>query len=158
MSARKPCGLALWSIRMKIEGRLNEMNGLKYIISMKELSLKEVAQEVGVTSQLVASWASGARKIPLNHAQTLSAYFKVSADHIMKEELCLNDKVQIEIQMSVGEQFPEVLMEQINLHHNYEKLEERYRSCLEEVKRLESENKALKETLKLIQVICQENI
>lgn len=143
---------------MKQEGRLSRVNGLKYIISMKELSLKEVAQEVQVTSQLVAAWASGTRKIPLNHAQTLSKVFNVDAGYIMKEELLLNDKVQIEIQMNTNNLSSEALNEQIDLYDRYEELKQHYDKRLEEIEKLEAENKALRETLKVIQGICQENI
>ena len=122
------------------------------------MSLKEVAQEVHVTSQLVAAWASGTRKIPLNHAQTLSKVFNVDVDDIMKEELFLEDKIQIEIQMNIKGRVPEALKEQIDLYNRYERLKQRYGKRLEDIKELEAENKALKETLKVIQGICQENI
>lgn len=74
------------------------MNGLKYLLFVKEMPLKEVAKHLNVTPQLIASWSNGVQRIPASQLQALSTFFQVEAE-LIRKELTLNDKIMIECQL-----------------------------------------------------------
>lgn len=74
------------------------MNGLKYLLFVKEMPLKEVAKHLNVTPQLIASWSNGVQRIPVHQLQALSEFFQVEAE-LIRKELTLNDKILIECQL-----------------------------------------------------------
>lgn len=129
------------------------MNGLKYIINAKELSLKEVSERVQVTSQLVALWASGSRNIPQNHAQTLSDYFGVDVSLLTKQKLLLDDKIQIELQLDSGCEVSESLKGEINLQRKYERLKEINNELKERLQEAQAENQELREKIDTIKAV-----
>lgn len=74
------------------------MNGLKYLLFVKEMPLKEVAKHLQVTPQLIAAWSNGVQRIPTGKLCALSEFFQVDTSLIGKE-LTLNDKILIECQL-----------------------------------------------------------
>lgn len=126
------------------------MIGLKHIIFVKELPLKEVAARCGVTTQLVTLWCSGARRIPDNHLETLATYFKVDPILISKQ-ITFGDKIKIEMQLGMPGTNLYQDLEAVELYKRHEALKHRYAKLLEVLKKTDEENRQLKQMVKEIQ-------
>lgn len=126
------------------------MIGLKYILFVKELSLKEIANHCCVTTQLVTLWCSGSRRIPENHLENLSAYFKIEPD-LIKKDLTFEDKIKIEMQLGMPGTHQCQDLDTIELYKRHEALKRRYAHLLTVLKETDEENKQLKQTIKDIQ-------
>ena len=131
------------------------MNGLKYVLFIKELSLKEVADKLHVTPQAVASWSNGSRKIPTDHLETLSHFLKVDGSLLQKDVL-LEDKIKLEIQCKLPGTAHYQEIEAINLYQRHELLKKRYQILLETLERTDQENRELKKGLQAIQTWSQQ--
>ena len=125
------------------------MNGLKYILFVKELSLKEVADQVGVVPQLIAAWSNGVRKIPEHHIRTLSSYLRVEPDLIVKD-LLLEDKIKIEMQLGLPGSHQFQQSQELELYQRHETLKERYSQILALLRESEAENHSLQRKLNQI--------
>lgn len=102
------------------------MNGLKYVLFIKEYSLQEVANHLGVTAQGLASWSNGTKKIPAKRLVELSEFFGVDAD-LLQKTIRLEDRIEIERQLSQGEASFEV-GEELGLYLQYQALQEKYQT------------------------------
>lgn len=102
------------------------MNGLKYVLFIKEYSLQEVANHLGVTAQGLASWSNGTKKIPAKRLVELSEFFGVDAD-LLQKIIRLEDRIEIERQLSQGEASFEV-GEELGLYLQYQALQEKYQT------------------------------
>lgn len=74
------------------------LNGLKYLLFIKEIPLKTVANQLSVTPQLIASWSNGIQRIPAHQLEKLSQFFQVQPE-LIRKELTLDDKIKIECQL-----------------------------------------------------------
>ena len=74
------------------------LNGLKYLLFIKEIPLKTVANQLSVTPQLIASWSNGIQRIPAHQLEKLSQIFQVHPE-LIRKELTLDDKIKIECQL-----------------------------------------------------------
>lgn len=131
------------------------MNGLKYVLFVKELSLKEVAKELHVTPQAIAAWSNGSRNIPVDHLEKLAHFLKVDGS-LLQKDLLLEDKIKLEIQCNLPgtDQYQEI--EAINLYHRHEVLKKRYQALLETLRRTDQENQELKKGLQAIETWSQQ--
>lgn len=130
------------------------MNGLKYALFVKGLSLKEVAAELKIVPQSMTYWVNGTRPIPSDQLHRLAQFLKVEATLLTKEVL-LEDKIKIEVQLNLpGVQSYETL-ETLDLYHRHEQLKRRYKELLGFMNQTDRENKELKARLAQIETICQ---
>lgn len=58
------------------------MNGLQYIRIRCNLSLSELAEQMGVTRQAVSSWENGKKDIPKQRKKDLATYFGIDEKYI----------------------------------------------------------------------------
>lgn len=71
------------------------INGLRFICNLHDISLRGLADKLGITNQQVNDWVSGRRKIPQNHLNVLEEIFGVQSIYFTKE---LDDIDKIRIQ------------------------------------------------------------
>lgn len=70
------------------------MIGLEFIVGLKGMEFKQIANYLDISSQAVSDWVRGKRKIPDKRAAQLSAYFRIDKGLIVKE-LDEQDKQEI---------------------------------------------------------------
>lgn len=71
------------------------MIGLEFICKLYNKQFKDLAEELGVSKQVINGWIKGKYKISKKHLPKLSDIFKLSEEYFQKE---LTDVEQIEIQ------------------------------------------------------------
>ena len=128
------------------------MNGLKYILFVKDISLNELSEALGISAQSINLWSNQRRSIPKQHLETLANYFKVDAD-LIEKELCLRDKIDIEMQLNSPKMKvdPNSMMVDIGsanlaMYHQLESLTHAHQSLLNSYKQevaLNEKNKEL---------------
>lgn len=53
----------------------NKMNGLRYIRTRCNLSISELAEQLGVTRQAICSWETGKKVVPEKRKAQLAFFF-----------------------------------------------------------------------------------
>ena len=118
------------------------MNGLKYLLFVKEMPLKEVAKQLNVTPQLIASWSNGVQRIPVNQLQALSDFFHVEAE-LIRKELSLTDKIMIECQLE-SDALKENLSEMATLYASFKSLQKQLKESEQRVGYYQLQNRQLR--------------
>lgn len=107
------------------------MNGLNYTLLMTGIPQKELATELKVSVQLVASWVKGVKPIAEKHLLPIAEKVGVEKKYLQKE-LSLQDKIEIEMQLSSGtERYENVDFQAAALHKRNEAMKEKYMSLLQ---------------------------
>ena len=70
------------------------MLGLEFIVRLKEMEFKDIAEMLEITPQTVSSWINGKRKIPKSRKNQLSQIFDVESE-LIDRELTEDDKLRI---------------------------------------------------------------
>lgn len=133
------------------------MIGLKYIMFITETPLKEIAAELNVTPQFVASWNKGTRRINNKYKEELSKYFKVDKQYISKE-LTLEDKINIELQLNNKTFFNKETKDFSEMTSTINIMREKYRDLLEEYIELSNKHRRLKDNMNNISDLIKKNI
>ena len=112
------------------------MNGLKYILFVKDISLNELSEALNISAQSINLWSNQRRSIPKQHLETLASYFKVDAD-LIEKELCLRDKIDIEMQLNspkmkidANSMMVDIGSENLTMYHQLESLTHAHESLL----------------------------
>lgn len=124
------------------------MNGLKFISFTTNTPLKEVAKLLGVTPQAVNDWVQGRKEIPQKRLSVLADYFGFS-EKLLKSELSIKDKIDIEVQLQAEKKTPNESIEKydstlVALSVKNELLETQYYSLID---LLEAQSSAFKKLL-----------
>lgn len=130
------------------------MNGLKYLLFVKEMPLKEVAKHLGVTPQLIASWSNGAQNIPDRQLSALSDFFKVE-EMLIRKELSLNDKIMIERQLESTRSTTD-LNEISALYVELKSLQQRLKETEQRVGSYQLQNQQLRKQLSEVQAVLNQ--
>ncbi len=69
------------------------MNGLRFIRTKCNYSLSELADEIGVTRQMVSAWENGRKEIPEKRRRELSVFFRI--DERFLGEISEDDKEEL---------------------------------------------------------------
>lgn len=75
------------------------MNGLRYVMFVKEVSLKELSSEMGISQAAINDWSNQRKPIPPNRKEQLSQLLGVAETYLDKE-INIKDKLEIELQIS----------------------------------------------------------
>lgn len=125
------------------------MNGLKYVLLMNEIPLKEIASELHVSPQLVTAWCQNKKPIAKTYLGILGEKFGVDA-HLLPKELTLIDKIHIESQLHPDDAFAFDVAEFHKLKKQNQVLKQKHTKLLDV---LYETDQALQETqMKLAQI------
>lgn len=122
------------------------MNGLKYVLFMKEMTGKELANQLHVSQQLVASWCNGSRTIADHYLEPLGDILRVEPQ-LLKKELLLEDKMTLDLQLGLGGIQSEQLLEVAEVYKRHETLKQRYLNILNQLYTLEAKNRSLEHVI-----------
>lgn len=75
------------------------MNGLKYVMFVKEIPLKELSYKMGVSPAAINDWSNQRKPIPQNRKEQLSQLLGVASTYLDKE-MSIKYKLEIELQIS----------------------------------------------------------
>lgn len=75
------------------------MLGLEFIVKMKNIEYKDIANYLGISSQAVSDWVKGKRKIPDNRSEQLSKYLGIDKELIYKD-LSEDEKLKLHYKLS----------------------------------------------------------
>lgn len=75
------------------------MIGLEFIVKIKRLEYKDIANYLDISPQSVSDWIKGKRKVPLKRAIQLSEYFNIS-DELIGKELSEDEKLKLHYDLS----------------------------------------------------------
>lgn len=75
------------------------MLGLEFIVKMRNIEYKEIANYLGISSQSVSDWIKGKRKIPDNRSEQLSNFFGIDKDLICRD-LSEDERLKLHYKLS----------------------------------------------------------
>jgi len=71
------------------------MNNLKLLRTEKKLTMRELAEKVGICYTTISSLENGKRPFNLDHLQRLSSFFNVSYDYILGKSDNRTNTIQV---------------------------------------------------------------
>lgn len=125
------------------------MIGLKYIMFITDTSLKDIANELNVTPQLIAAWNKGTRNIGYEHKIILSKYFNLEEKYFSKE-LTLEDKINIELKLENKTYINKEIQDLSKITEDINSMRNKYSQLLDKYISLNNEHEKLKESIKII--------
>lgn len=130
------------------------MNGLKYVLLMKDIPFKTLAAELSVSPQLITAWCQGKKTIPPHYFKTLSDCLGVEA-RLLNKDLTLNDKIQIESQLNPEDVFAFDVSQLHQLMQQNQQLKQKHTRLLEVLLETDQELKTTQLKLEQIQSILK---
>lgn len=107
------------------------MTGLKFVLFVKEISCAEVAERLGVSSQLVSHWVNGVRPIKKEKMQGLEDWLKIPSVYLNSEltpqtRLMMEHMILMADGHGVEETYGKLGKEFATLKKNYDEILELY--------------------------------